>query len=696
MSKLSKLRPVTTLKEDYVIPISEKNGSEYDTKKTTLKEILSYASIMVDTYAEIAAEATGDVPKLFFVETDETKGNTSTFYIYHPTEGVFYIPKVEGHKLGYSNGVDDTATINALLNAVPAGTVVKGLPGQEYFISSAILIPSGKYLDMSGCRVTANANLTGNLVNNKSRSSGRTLMDGVTTASSTTLTSATAAFTAADQGKTIWIWRAGYEYDIHKTSIASVTNSTTAVLTDAALAAGTGLCISIGTRDSIFGVIGGTWTRPASADPGGINGAGMRFERADNWFVKDIVWNQQALRGYAVNPCDCTGFTVDKIHYNTMSDGVHLNGPCDNGLIQNLTGYTRDDTVSLTPNDWPGYGTIYGDITNITIKDVRVTSTNGSVIKILGGSTATRCINIFAKNISGYAINSTFNTGGLVWIGDDTSYPATTGGLLDNIIIENPQGKYKDGICVVYLNGTNIKRVRIRGLHEDNDTMRLNGLVWQAVGTIESLHVSDVFLGSFGGGTNTDIVRCDAAVKCAVVENIMGTPTKLGLIYSVGAATGNTTRLIVDKVVMNTAASGSMAGIAKAAVTGAVLTKLQISNVSIPDNVSTFLIGDFVGTVDVQLTNIMCMPWVGIANLRATTVMVVSGYNCNFGGRNFQVTAGYQLAIRSLGFPIDISQATSKSLGDAAYNTASGLSCGVGQVAYTGTAWKNLITDATY
>jgi hypothetical protein len=65
--------------------------------------------------------------------------------------------------------------------------------------------------------------------------------DGVTTSSSTTLTSATAAFTSADVGRTI----SGSGIS-GGTTISSVTNGTTIVLSAAATATATGVSITIG------------------------------------------------------------------------------------------------------------------------------------------------------------------------------------------------------------------------------------------------------------------------------------------------------------------------------------------------------------------------------------------------------------------------------------------------------------------
>ena|SRR5246127_2346 len=71
-------------------------------------------------------------------------------------------------------------------------------------------------------------------------STPRTVTDGVTTNLSTTVTSATAAFTSSDVGQKI----TGTGIPTN-TTIASVTNSTTAVLSAAATASNTGVTLNI-------------------------------------------------------------------------------------------------------------------------------------------------------------------------------------------------------------------------------------------------------------------------------------------------------------------------------------------------------------------------------------------------------------------------------------------------------------------
>jgi len=92
----------------------------------------------------------------------------------------------------------------------------------------------------------------------------RTVADGVTTLSSTTLTSATAAFVASDVGKTV----AGTGIPTG-TTIASVTNATTVVMSAAATAAGTGVSVTITGAGSTLLALPPAWFPIGICDPKG-------------------------------------------------------------------------------------------------------------------------------------------------------------------------------------------------------------------------------------------------------------------------------------------------------------------------------------------------------------------------------------------------------------------------------------------
>lgn len=117
---------------------------------------------------------------------------------------------------------------------------------------------------------------------------GAGFADGVTTASSTTFTSATANFTAPDVGRSLaqTTWTGGpdgYGTSIPSgTTIASVTNSTTVELSQAATQTSSGLRFTVGT--------GAGGRTPASSQPL------MRFKDVDDSSILEVLRGSVAFR----------------------------------------------------------------------------------------------------------------------------------------------------------------------------------------------------------------------------------------------------------------------------------------------------------------------------------------------------------------------------------------------------------------
>jgi hypothetical protein len=82
---------------------------------------------------------------------------------------------------------------------------------------------------------------------------------------------------------------------------------------------------------------------------------------------------------YGIQIADSVGFITRDLffdynwHFGT-TDGVHINGPAKNGLIENLHGTTNDDMVSLTTTDEVHAEVTVGDISNVEIRNVSATN----------------------------------------------------------------------------------------------------------------------------------------------------------------------------------------------------------------------------------------------------------------------------------------------------------------------------------
>lgn len=119
----------------------------------------------------------------------------------------------------------------------------------------------------------------------------------------------------------------------------------------------------------------------------------IRFAHVDNLALEKLTVKDPI--SYGVQIGDCNGFVVRDIlfdynHHFGTTDGVHIQGDCYNGVIENLCGTTNDDMVSLTPVDEPHAEITVGNISNIQIRNI--TAHNGySGVRLLaaGGYTVT-------------------------------------------------------------------------------------------------------------------------------------------------------------------------------------------------------------------------------------------------------------------------------------------------------------------
>ena len=113
----------------------------------------------------------------------------------------------------------------------------------------------------------------------------------------------------------------------------------------------------------------------------------IRFAHVDR-----IVLTRMTVKdpvSYGVQIADVYGFVVRDIffdynwHFGT-TDGIHINGPACDGVIENLAGTTNDDLVSLTTYDEPHAEVSIGPIENVYIHNL--TAKNGySGVRLLSG-----------------------------------------------------------------------------------------------------------------------------------------------------------------------------------------------------------------------------------------------------------------------------------------------------------------------
>lgn len=160
-------------------------------------------------------------------------------------------------------------------------------------------------------------------------------------------------------------------------------------------------------------------------DPKLFKGKLIRFAH-----VKCLSLSKLTVRnpvGYGIQIAAAYGFAVRDIffdynwHFGT-TDGVHINGPAYDGVIENLCGTTNDDMVGMTTYDEPHAEISIGPIEHISIRNV--TARNGySAIRLLSGENCPmRAIHINGiygdYRHSGVIVSNHNNRPGDVWFDD--------------------------------------------------------------------------------------------------------------------------------------------------------------------------------------------------------------------------------------------------------------------------------------
>lgn len=159
-----------------------------------------------------------------------------------------------------------------------------------------------------------------------------------------------------------------------------------------------------GGRDENIEILGGIWD--GNCDEMGLDAAYEAKHRLDDPYdpklfkgklirfahIDRILLEKMTVKNpvsYGVQIADVYGFVVRDIffdynwHFGT-TDGIHINGPAYDGVIENLAGTTNDDLVSLTTYDEPHAEVTLGPIENVVMRNL--TAKNGySAVRLLSG-----------------------------------------------------------------------------------------------------------------------------------------------------------------------------------------------------------------------------------------------------------------------------------------------------------------------
>lgn len=375
----------------------------------------------------------------------------------------------------------------------------------------------------------------------------------------------------------------------------------------------------------------------------------------------------------------------------TVRDGLHLNGPLDDALIEGVTtgsgsAQTGDDSCPIIP--WVGYtdGLTGGAVTNVTYRKCNPKSATGP-------------FTIWATDAS-YAGNPQ-SAASVAWC-DNITYEDCTGlvNILNGLTMPLRVGaiRFRDHVGQVTV-APNEERGTI-------DLIDINGF------TLPTL-AANIPVVNLKGGTAGNALTLDKLIISRVNGKTSANQNRLVAVN--GAA------MTVNLVDINRAdidASGfndcDLVGVLTAGSTIGTLKVSRTHHKCIPGINGQLLNHNAGGTVgrvflsdvehdgyalavtraaDIYYSNVRVNAPYGIYAVAAVTVRG-NGWHAAYSGgvTNTMTVAGSQV-IADL--PIDLTN-LAKNNGDRAINTQASLACGVGPAVSNGTNWKNIYSGAVY
>lgn len=465
-----------------------------------------------------------------------------------------------GPSTGDVTGAGDYALIQAALTAArtAGGGKVVGRVGQTYLINDTLQIGTGTWLDMTGCTVRMVSGSNKIMLANYSSLNPITTTGKITVGAGQTLwtleSTIDPAYVAlnADPGK-----GAGWTFDVPMTISAVAVrfvgtigangmNSGTRQLgttfgaqyggTPAAVAGYT--LFNLYRRDTRVIVTGGIWDRQDNGTGDTATNHVFRWRGIDGLTQSGQTFLSTGFSNgrYAVLAQNITSAHFENITYGLnpsqglwsgtagyARDGVHLTGPAENVTMKRLYGFPGDDMAAITASDFTGVaGDYWGHVRQVVIEDVMPTSAGACAVKIMGGP-QTRVERITVRNVLG----STGGSAGHITIGDDNRQVSTTGGLYDNITLENILGANGNGNVTVVA-GSGLGTLTIRGIGWESTTSTAKGVI--AVGTnlyaagnqpttIDNLIVDGMSIKAMNAATRAIYVETGSVIKTLTMTN---------------------------------------------------------------------------------------------------------------------------------------------------------------------------------
>ncbi|MBQ1027357.1 hypothetical protein [Micromonospora sp. C95] len=499
---------------------------------------------------------------------------------------------------------------------------------------------------------------------------------------------------------------------VHRGTTLVMSNCTVSLAPGSGCNLLTNAAVTDGGRDANITVIGGSWVRAADVGGSGTDLHTLCFRRVDHLVLQGLTVKTSGDK-YAISLGDVTDATVTRIQFEVRSDGVHIQGPAARTRVIAIRGVTGDDTVAITPRDWQSYDDVSGPVTDTLIEDIDVVSA-AALVKVLGGSPDTAALRTTVRGVAGLAHNN------VIWIGDDTAEWRTTGGRVDELTVEQVAATTVPGRHVVFLNGSSVGRVQLRGLtfadsEADGAVVRVAPLT---AATVEELAVEDVEVAHLGAGpllsveptarlqqlrmgrltiaasaAGATVLRIAGAVDDLTIEGVEAViPGDSYLLKLPEWAASATVR---QASLSDTAIIGRGGGLIAATAATHTLPRVTISGAR---TTGKAWLADLNTRTDLLLSHVTAEDTTGgIARVRSSGAAVVRGNALRVapGAQGVAVGSGGSVTSYVLELAVDVSRLV-RAEGSSATNTNDGLPCGAGPVVCTDLTWRNLNTGATY
>ena len=431
-----------------------------------------------------------------------------------------------------------------------------------------------------------------------------------------------------------------------------------------------------GARDHGIEVFGGFWERPTPA-PGATPVAepndahSILFHRADHVSVTDIRFAGDGPIKYAVYGVDVTHFTTERLDITSTSDGVHITGPASHITIRDIIGTVEDDLISFTGRDYVNWELTPGggDISDLLVERVRIREGDGNVVKLLPG---------LGKKLSGAVVRNVSGNpeASLVTLYGDEVDPATTGGVLEDILIDGVSGSPVHGY-MVNVRHEDVRDVKIRNVTVTALTMA-RVISFNQTGRVRSAQI--------------DGITCNVPFAGPLVHVGTGMTVDELQLSNVSAEQSATGSIVANTGHIGTAQLSNIvhkSGRALADIQGGTLGRLVVNGLH-----STALLGLFlnaVTTVEMFASGVSSVPTSGLlASLQATGASILLR-GSDLTGAGPHIGRNNPGTLRAVGAAVRADAALlSPQAGDIVHNTNATLPCGIGPVAWTGTAWTSL------